>query len=133
MIMSVYSDELAQEIIKSIQTSTRCYNPVLYREFTIVLSKWIERARQWCTYFELHENSIEIGSDSLKQKADRVNPQIASHLSETEKTLAIKSDFFASVSYLFVEGPELMNKVQLYDAIKSEWEKYSRKIIFTEV
>ena len=31
--------------------------------------------------------------------------------------------FFVSVSCLFVEGVEVANKIQLYDAIKKEWQK----------
>lgn len=35
----------------------------------------------------------------------------------------IYEEFFSSVSCLFVEGVEFMNKAELYDAIKSEWER----------
>ena len=31
--------------------------------------------------------------------------------------------FFSSVSCLFSEGVEFMNKIQIFDAIKRDWEK----------
>jgi len=35
------------------------------------------------------------------------------------------NDFYDSVSYLFAEGVEFMNKTELYDAFKKEYQKLS--------
>jgi len=44
----------------------------------------------------------------------------------------IYKDFFESISCLLVEGPEFHTKIELYDAIKSEFERHTKLLRSTD-
>jgi hypothetical protein len=46
---------------------------------------------------------------------------------ELEDQIKFDTEFFNSVSCLIVEGSEFMNKVEMYEAIRAEWQKALNK------